>query len=235
MSVSNEVRCVIGRFTDSKKLFTSVDVANDIKKSGIWKRNRVVAAEIREMFSSGDGVFDGYDRAYINVDGDSKSAALYLPCGVNPDDYVERNQKAEVPVSKKVPGVVAPVQAVQTLAKAAFHSSYGPAIKRVPRSMVTQQVDKSDIADVLDTDIIMSKVIKTRERIKIPGPMIRKLGWKPGQPADLSHIKTHNAVTVGVVVSKDYRVSIPRKSVNWGDKPVKVMLTSDNDIIFDKA
>ena len=51
----------------------------------------------------------------------------------------------------------------------------------------------------------------------------------------MKHIKTHNSLPLGVIVSKDYRVSIPRGAVAWGTNPVKVMLTSKNDIIFDKA
>ncbi len=243
--MTTEVKDAVREFVQGRKLFTSVDVANEIKKAGIWKRNRDVARELRDLFSSGDEVFDGYDRCNISVDSDSKTAALYLPCGADPEDYTERNQSALGPVAAKQGGGYAPTAATSTAAAQApsFPSAAKPvslpgavtALKRVPRTMTTLQAAQNDISDLLDTDIVMSKVIRTKERIKIPAGMIRKIGWKPGQVADMSVIKTHHAVKVGVIVAKDYRVSIPRSSVNWGDKPVKVMLTSNNEIIFDKA
>jgi len=234
MSASKEVRKVVEEFTGGQKMFTSVDVANTVKRTYSWRRNRDVAAELRNLFSTGDSLFDGYDRCVIAVDGGAKNATLYLPCGSDPDDYKERDQRADRPNAKAAP-VQSQAPAQQPASPAKARAVASGSIKRVPRSMMTQQTDQSDIADVLATNIVMTKVIKTKERIKIPGEMIRKLGWMPGQPADLSRIKTHKAVAVGVVVSKDYRVSIPRKAVDFGSGPVKVILTSANDIVFDKA
>lgn len=237
MSFSSEVKAAVQEFTAAKKQFTSVDIANEVKKTGKWIRNRDVAAELRALIG-GDSVFDGYDTCRIPVDAGSKTATLYLPCGSDPQDYKDRDQKALGPTARPIFQHLqqsAPVAPAPQATRPAPAKSVGKGIKRVPRkSMKTIAADKVDVADVLDTDIVMSKVIKTQERIKIPGPMIRKLGWVPGQPADLSRIKTHNALPVGVVVAKDYRVSIPRAAVNWGRGPVKVMLTSKNDIIFDK-
>lgn len=241
MSTTIEVKEAVREFVAGNKLFTSVDVANEIKKAGVWKRNRDVAAELRNLFASGDSAFDGYDRCNISVESGSKTATLYLPCGATPDDYTQRDQKALGPAVAKAGAGVAPTGAKVLFTTQAPSSGISKSsatkvvFKRVKRAQTTQTTSVSDIADVLDTNIVMSKVIRTKERIKIPGGMVRKLGWKPGQVADLSRIKTHNAVRVGVIVAADYRVSIPRSAVNWGSKPVKVMLTSDREIIFDKA
>jgi hypothetical protein len=241
MSFSSEVRAAVLEFAAAKKQFTSVDIANEVKKTGKWIRNREVAAELRNLFTTGDTAFDGYDSGRIPVDSGSKTATLYLPCGSDPQDYKDRDQKALGPTARPnfphlQQGHTAPSAPAPQATRATPAKSVGKGIiKRVPRkSMKTQAAGKVDVADVLSTDIIMSKVITTKERIKIPGPMIRKLGWVPGQPVDLSRIKTHNELPVGVVVAKDYRVSIPRAAVNWGHGPVKVILTSKNDIIFDK-
>jgi hypothetical protein len=240
MSFTVEVKDAVKEFVSGKKLFTSVDVANEIKKAGVWRRNREVAHELRDLFSNGDDAFDGYDRCNIAVDAGSKTATLYLPCGADPEDYKDRDQKAIGPKTVTVPQSTRPAGTAPTAPQATSPKVsakvFQPMIlKRARRDKKTIHTDSTDIADVLDTDIVMSKVIKTKERIKIPAPMIRKLGWTPGQAADLSRIKTHNEVRVGVIVSKDYRVSIPRNAVKWGANPVKVMLTDDNNIIFDKA
>ena len=235
-----DVKEAVREFVTGGKMFTSVDVGNEVKKAGTWIRNRDVASELRHLFRSGDSVFDGYDMARIAVDGGASTATLYLPCGSDPEDYKERNQKALGPVAAK-PGVgAAPTAATRvTPAQAPSITRMPPqkavVLKRAPRTMVTQKVSAADITDVLTMNIVMSKVIRTTERIKIPSGMIRKLGWKPGQLADLSRIMTHNEVKVGVIVASDYRVSIPRSAVGWDTKPVKVMLTSDDTIIFDKA
>jgi len=78
------------------------------------------------------------------------------------------------------------------------------------------------------------RIIRSLERIKIPSSFIRKLGWKPGQTIDPSKIKTHTPVPTHLIVNKDYRLSIPRGSVNWGKDPIKVILNTDC-IAFEKA
>jgi len=234
-----DIRPVVEKLTRAKKMFTSVDVANEVKKSGTWMRNREVAAELRAMFQGGDPAFDGYDKMAIPVRGGSKSATLYLVEGDDPDSYLDRNQDALAPTKSATQSAtkIASPSAAGKSSSGTQTRSMPPSsnLKRVPRAMTTQKSDQADVADLLDTDIVMTKVIKTKERIKIPGGMIRQLGWAPGQPADMKHIKTHNSLPLGVIVSKDYRVSIPRGAVAWGTNPVKVMLTSKNDIIFDKA
>jgi len=239
MPASNEVKVVVEEFSRGQKQFTSIDVANQVKRSGKWRRNRDVASELRDMYATDDAALAGYSRCSIAVKGGSKTATLYFPSGTDPEDYKDRDQRADSPTPPASRG--ASTQAFQTAQRtvaapaARSRSAASGILKRAPRNMVTQQTDVADIGDVLDTDIVMTKVIKTKERIKIPGPMIRKLGWAPGQPVDLSKIKTHNAVPVGIIVAKDYRVSLPRNALNWGTQPVKVILTSKNDIIFDQA
>jgi len=233
MTFPSEIQDVVKRFVGMGTMFTSVDVANEVKRSGTWRRNSEVAIEVRRMFRDEECGLESYENDTINVLGGSKRAVLYHLSGTDPDDYQDRDQHALTP--SDVP------QAVKAPAKKVQKATPAPApqkavvLKRAKRTMTTQVADASDIGSVIDTNIIMSSIVRSKERIKIAAPMIRKLGWLPGQQADLSRIKTHRALKVGVIVSKEGRVSIPRKAVKWGSQPVKVMLTDANEVIFSRA
>lgn len=239
MTFSTEVHDVVKRFVGMGAKFTSVDVANEIKRSGVWRRNSDVAAELRRLFKAGECGLGAYETSMISVSGSSKTATLYHLSGSDPDDYQDRDQRALGPsdVKLKVP---APskfsMSGSLTNRPGAIASAHKKmVVKRIKRNMTTQETDATDISSALDSSVVMSKVVRSKERIKIAAPMVRKLGWKPGQQADLSRIRTHKAVKVGVVVTKEGRVSIPRKAVKWGENPVKVMLTDRNEIVFAKA
>lgn len=234
MTFSTEVQDVVKRFVGMGAKFTSVDVANEVKRSGVWRRNSDVASELRRIFRAGDCGLSAYEASVIDVLNGSRRATLYHLSGSDPDDYQDRDQRALRPSDVKVKGVgksAAPVKSA-----AAARAVQKPVVfKRVKRDMTTQVSDATDIAVALDANIVMSKVVRSKERIKIAAPMIRKLGWQPGQQADMSRIKTHRAVKCGVIVTKEQRVSIPRKAVKWGESPVRVMLTDHNEIVFAKA
>jgi len=232
MTFSTEVQDVVKRFVGMGAKFTSVDVANEVKRSGVWRRNSDVAAELRRMFKAGECGLSSYEMSAINVLSGSKRAILYHLSGSDPDDYQDRDQRALKPSDVNAAPKAATAPKARPTAKAA---SKPVILKRVKRDMTTQASDATDIAAALDANIVMSRVVRSKERIKIAAPMVRRLGWQPGQQADMSRIKTHKAVKCGVIVSRECRVSIPRKAVKWGDKPVKVMLTDTNEIVFAKA
>lgn len=200
--ISNKVK----DFVANETMFTSVDIANAIKKDGNWVRNIEVASWLRENFYKEDILLD-YKTSPINVCDNTRSATLYLPKWADPEDYEDRNQDPLTP---------AEVDAI--------------------KKQKNQKAPTPDIVDMLNgTQAVMSKVIRSKERIKIPGSMIKKLGYVPGDQVPSDIVKTHNNIPGRLIVNKDYRFSVPRSSVNWGKDPVKVILTQDNKITFEKA
>jgi len=206
MNHESLIRKQVEQFIHDEKMFTSVDIANAIKTEGEWVRNIEVTSWLRENFHKED-IFLDYRTEPIDVCGGSRSATLYLPEWADETDYNNRDQEALTP---------AQVNAIK---------------EKKTRSSTTP-----DIVDMLDgAQTIMSKVIKSKERIKIPGAMIRKLGYTPGDKVAPDVVKTHNGIPGNLIVNKDYRFSIPRSAVNWGKKPIKVNLTKDKKITFERA
>ena len=85
--------CILD-FIKKEKMFTSVDISNEIKQSGDWVSNREVSRELRDLFLL--GTFEDYRKHEITVirseDGQDVVATLYLPLLSNPNDY--KNTKA---------------------------------------------------------------------------------------------------------------------------------------------
>lgn len=77
---------------NKQELFTSVDVANAVKKDGVWVRNKNVAKLLRNF--DFDSV--SYEKSVIDVDGGRK-ATVYYPSFSDPDHYTDRSQKALTP------------------------------------------------------------------------------------------------------------------------------------------
>jgi len=193
-------------FVKNEKMFTSVDIANAVKNDGEWVRNIEVASWLRENFYKQD-IFLEYRTEPIDVCNGSRSATLYLPEWADSDNYGNRDQ------TPLTPGDVNNIK------------------NRIKKDSTTP-----DIVDMLnDNKAVMSKVIRSTERIKIPGAMIKKLGYAPGDKVPPDVVRAHNNIPGRLIVNKDYRFSIPRSSVKWGSDPVKVILTDDNKITFEKA
>jgi hypothetical protein len=200
----------VQEFVDRKEMFTSVDISNAIKKDGIWIRNAEVRNWLRAN-SRDPNVFDGYSSSAISVCGGNTDATLYHPSLGDPDDYQARDQQPLTPYD----------------------------VKAIQKQKVGQPIPAAapDIGDVLSTrtdDADMVAVIKSKERVKIPGNMIKALGWKIGDTIDPAVIKTHRVIRATLKVGKDHRVSVPRSAINWGTDPVKVMLKGGT-IVFEKA
>jgi hypothetical protein len=96
------IRNELDQWITSNKMFTSVDIANAIKESGEWIRNREVAGYLRNNACFVASVLLGkkYIATQIDVDvsGTPGTTTLYHPVGDNPDNYTNRNQKAKSPV-----------------------------------------------------------------------------------------------------------------------------------------
>lgn len=206
-------------FINDEELFTSVDIANAVKSDGLWVRNREVRDWLKENFGN-KTIFKNYTTTQIKVCKGSSAATLYHPDNVNADAYLETDQHTLTP------------DEVKAIAKANIGKTKPSAAPDIKKMLVTPSFD--DEEEEVKAPIDMEIVIRSVDRIKIPGSMIRKLGWVPGQIVDPALILTSKILPGDLVVNSDYRVSIPRYSVPWGTSPVKVILQGGK-IHFKKA
>jgi len=216
----------ITNFIKDGKMFTSVDISNAIKMEGIWVRNRTVRDFLQDLFLDKD-LFTDYTISQIFVCNNSSLASLYHHNLSDPNDYLDRDQHCLTPDE----------------------------VKSIQKELEEAAKNDPDINKILDEDSeedtnIKAKKVKSKKvkvsksnkgiiirsinRIKIPGSLIRELGWETGQRVDTSVIKTHKPLPSHLRVNDDYRVSIPRTSVKWGTSPVKVIL-KQGEIHFKKA
>lgn len=82
------IQAKVNDFVDREEGFTSVDIANAIKKDGAWIRNRVVAVWLRNNFDVED-----YERTMVDV-GSGRQAFLYHPDFYDSANYTGQDQKA---------------------------------------------------------------------------------------------------------------------------------------------
>jgi hypothetical protein len=210
MPLDATIKVKVQEFISKEEMFTSVDIANAIKQDGIWIKNREVRDWLRANVSD-TALFGDYAHTQIQVCCGTATATLYYPMFKDPDDYQKRDQVALTPDE---------VKAIQKT--------------KIGQPVASATPDINQVFDASDDDVDASAVIKTTERIKIPGHIIKKLGWAPGDRIDPALIKTHRALPSDLYVNADYRVSIPRSVVDWGKDPVKVILRK-GEIVFDKA
>ena len=82
----NQIEEKVKEFVDAEKMFTSVDIGNDIKKDGFWISNSDVSKYLKGFKDS------NYKKAYIKVD-NGNTATLHLPKDKDENDqeytYVE--------------------------------------------------------------------------------------------------------------------------------------------------
>lgn len=219
----------VTEFIKEDKMFTSVDIANAVKLEGLWVRNTEVRDWLQENFGN-KALFGTYVISQISVCNGSSMASLYHPALLNPSDYVDRNQRPLTP------------DEVKAIAKAKIGTVKDSAVpdlnKILDKDNEDNGDDEEDDKDTTNTSgtkpVTMSTVLKSTERLKLPGAMIRALGWIPGQVVDPALILTTKVLSGTLTVNDDYRVSIPRSAVPWGKSPVKVTL-KDGKIHFKKA
>lgn len=216
MDKNQIIEVKVKNFISKDALFTSVDIANSIKKDGHWVRNVEVRDWLRNNFQSSD-IFGDYETEVIEVCGGTRIATLYRPCWSDAHDYEERDQTALTPDD------------VNIISNKVHDNSVS--------SLSTKNNDKKDddiITMISPKGVSIRRKISSKERIKIPGRIIKRLGLNPGDKINPSQIKTHKPIPSRLIVNADFRVSIPRNCLNWGTEPVNVMLKGDN-IIFEKA
>lgn len=97
------IRAVSKERIRSQKSFTSVDIANAIKRFGIYVRNTIIAERLKDCVCRwADEENIKYKTEVINVDAGNKGvvkATLYLPDdGTAQSDYFDRDQKAISPI-----------------------------------------------------------------------------------------------------------------------------------------
>ena len=101
------IKAAANKFLRGRKMFTSVDIANDIKLSGTWIRNHVVAGYLRQnTLAIANGLMLMYEQTIIPVtleNGDITEAYLYHPVGTNSDDYADTDQRALDPIAAGKP------------------------------------------------------------------------------------------------------------------------------------
>lgn len=199
-----------------EQMFTSVDIANAVKSEGLWVRNREVRDWLLENFSD-KNIFGDYIISQIYVCNGSSVASLYHPALSDPNNYLERDQ---------VPLTPDEVKAIAASKVGTVKDSMAPDLNKI----LPDASEDDDDGVVVD----MTITIRSKDRIKIPGAMIRAIGWVPGQIVDPALILTTNTIPGHLKVNDDYRVSIPRSAVPWGTDPVNVILKGGK-IHFEKA
>lgn len=93
-----EINTVMREFMDRDALFTSVDIANEVKRRGTWVRNRDVAAYLRSHVLRVVG--GDYIQTLIEVklaNGTEVPAYVYHPEGTNALEYRDIAQSAMTP------------------------------------------------------------------------------------------------------------------------------------------
>jgi hypothetical protein len=154
--MSQVIETKVLEFASKNLMFTSVDIANSIKKDGTWVKNREVAHWLRTNALT---VALCYTSTPIQVGQGAHTATLYHPTGTNPDDYTDRDQEAIPP--PHVPQSVSTTPAASVVSPQIPAPAQSKKLKirpdndgrlRIPAALVSQlgwkpgdKVDKSKI------------------------------------------------------------------------------------------
>ena len=93
-----EIDTVLREFMDRKALFTSIDIANEVKRRGTWVPNRDVALYMRQhgLLASGGDYLMTLTTCFLK-DGRSVPTYVYHPVGTLATEYREIPQSAMSP------------------------------------------------------------------------------------------------------------------------------------------
>lgn len=186
------IQTKVDEYLTQSEVFTSVDIANAIKKDGTWIRNREVARWLRENFSEHDlFAANNYEKDMIDVGG-GYQAFLYFPDYFDPNNYNGQNQKAMNPDDFQ-----------------ALHPSASTVA-------VTGNVPVDDDSDEeQDFNEDSRTVAVSKGRIWVPTSIISQLGMDtPGE--DVDNVKLGLSGDPKLIIHDDGRVSISSKDVNSG-------------------
>lgn len=204
------VEAKVNDFVSRNAMFTSVDIANSIKRDGTWVKNSKVAGWLRTNVLSNNS---SYASIQISVAQGQHTAFLYYPFTSNPDDYdyQDRDQQA------------LPPQHSQTQAQASH-------------TVVTNTSPSTSVSQTLYGNQKNMKVSSDKSnRLRIPAILVKELGLMPGDKVDKTKILTNNKdLSDKLKVHKDGRIEFSRKYVAWDSNPV--IASIDNGAIkFEKA
>lgn len=234
MDKNKTIRESVEEFVKNDTAFTSVDIGNAIKRKTLNMniRNRDVATWLRDNVHT-DSIFQDYDTVPISVNNEQSTATLYFPHWTDPEDYNSRDQKALGPDD------------VEDLQKQSGMTIKAPVISTDDKDDEDRYEDsKVDIADLFDdgdqynpdgNGVRLKKRLASVDRLWIPSDIVEALGLNPGDTVDISKVKIHKGkLNPELKVHYDGRFAIPRRCVDYGTDPIKVILKGDV-IYFEKA
>ena len=227
MKTADLIKRTVFSFVEKQKLFTSVDISQEIKKSGHFVRNTAVRNWLKEHFdfyveesakysfiNSIDipEKFQNYIKSTITVRDGKENATLYKPNWTKDEEYVERDQVPMAPTAVRK-------------------------VQKTPSIKAPKVLPAADISTLIDSDVqVLVRKLSSEERLRIPGEITRKLGWGAGMVIDEDKakvIKTDKPLPRGLRINKDDRISIPRGAVAI---PNPVRVRCDGYVItFEKA
>lgn len=247
MCDSQAIRDMVNVFVAQSKPFTSVDIANEIKRKTLSMsvRNRDVAAWLR-INAASDSSMQDYDRVQISVNNGQQTATLYFPHWSDPEDYVSRDQKAlgpdDIDDLKRQAKAVSPQVAQTTPVEEDDDDDEED--PQTASSDDRYEDSKIDIVDVFDdgsqynpdgTGVKIKRKLSSVERLWIPTDIAKAANMLPGDTVDIQRVMIHSGtLNPNLKVHHDGRFAIPRRCVGYNTDPIKVFL-KDNKIYFEKA
>jgi len=209
MNNKDIIREKVEELINDDEAFTSVDIANAIKRDGTWIRNREVASWLRDSFFQAD-VGGRYSKTMISV-GQGKQANLYHPFFFDSSNYTGTDQNALNP------------------------DDFNAIHPNTPVTPSTSISDDSDSGEEQDFNEDSRTVSVSLERLWIPSSIISQLGMKPGEYVDSIKLNLKNSPKL--TVHNDGRVSASLKDVDPsfgdGDK-IKIYVVGDT-AVYSKA
>lgn len=166
MANLNIIKGVVQSFVKTEVSFTSVDIANEIKKMGIWIRNREVSQELKYLFNTD---MDDYQMTEIKVkraeDEEDVTALLYHHSNKSHLDYLNTEAKPLNPSNfLKAEITKTPYKYIDIIEKDSIINSSKTQVKQ---DKTKQDKTKQDVVDDKDTDKKSKDEIKDVSKDKI--------------------------------------------------------------------
>ncbi len=206
MSNGQIIQSQVDDFVTKDEAFTSVDIANAIKTTGVWIRNREVAAWLRSDFQS-----DDYETSRIDVGG-GRQANLYHPDFFDASNYDGQNQKAMNPDD--------------------FKALHGDNTGDVTAAVDTG--DALDTDEEQDFNENSRTVCSSLGRIWIPVSIVSQLGYKPGDTIHNGHFGLLSGNNL--MVHHDGRVAIQSSNVGtFADGDKIAIYVKDSKVVYEAS
>lgn len=218
MKESEVIKAKVESFINDQKMFTSINIANAIKKDGIWIRNTVVAEWLRDNFQEvNEDLGDNYIVNLIFVKNNTLKANLYFPFFSDPDNFNDRDADALTPDD------------FFKLHNYHYNDAKASPVNKQINPPVTSVTSVTPVtqptAPVAPVNLKVRTITeKANDRLKIPAAFIKALGLKPGDNVAASDKVKIPDLPSGIIVQKDFRVSIPRKLLSLGKGPVRICI-----------